>query len=1050
MTELPTPSPSRRAVLGAVGAIGAGAALGTTSPAAASDPRLPAPSDTAPSAPFDSAPARAALERLLPAHARQFTLTPLPSGRERFEVTGTAGRIEVAGTSPAVLLTGVHWYLKYVCGAHITWSARHLDLPAALPAPGEPLRRSTALPHRFALNDTNDGYTFPYADWPYWERMIDILALHGCNEVLVIAGHEAVHHRVLLDSGYTDAEARAWLPAPSHQPWWLLQNLSGYGGPLSPALIARRAALGRRICDRLRELGMAPVLPGYCGSVPDGFTERNPDARVVPQGVWHGFGRPDWLDPRTGAFARTAASFYRHQRELFGEAAHFKMDLLHEGGTAGDVPVAAAARGVEKALRAAHPEATWVILGWESNPVPELLDAVDRERMLIVDGISDRFEGITDREKDWGGTPYAFGSIPNFGGRTTLGAKTDVWEAKFFAWRDKPGSALAGTAYMPEAADRDPAAFEFFSELAWHEEAPDREQWFRAYADFRYGRRDAAARDAWAALRDTAYRQHAPGRSDPHDSLFAARPDLATDRAGEYAPSALSYDPVRFDAALTGLLAVGAGLRGRDTYRYDLADVARQALAHRSRQLLPELRAAHERGDLPAFRALAALWLKLMGLAEDIAGTHQAFLLGPWDAAARAMATGPQEADELVRAGRALLTIWGGRATSDGGKLHDYANRDWHGLMSGFYLPRWRRWLEELEDALREGRAPRAVDWFAVEEPWTRAGTAYAQRPAGDTYGTAVRVRDALAAAPYQGALSTTVRPAAVPPGGTATVTVALTNVNGLRATGRVDLDVTGVNAEAQGPTSLPGLPPGGTGTARWRVTAPAAPLDRPLRRLPYEAGALYGPQGATRVRSARSDVLFLAGPLAAGWRTVSGNAAVFGQLEDDRFAIDGSGDDLWKGTEQFGALYRAGALRTGDTATVRVDSQTDTGSWARAGIIVRDDLTARSPGAVNLALTPGQGVVLSYDASGSGAFDTYRRITGVRGPVWLRLGRVAPGVFRGECSSDEGGPWRTVAEVRVPGTAPAQDVGLFLTAGNDGSGARGLAEFSGWRLGRP
>ncbi|MCC3772996.1 alpha-N-acetylglucosaminidase, partial [Streptomyces sp. UNOC14_S4] len=564
---------------------------------------------------------------------RQFRLTaarPATDGVDHFEVTGRAGRIVVSGTSPAVLLTGVHWYLKYVCGAHLTWSASHLDLPRELPAPGRPLRRSTALPHRFALNDTNDGYTFPYADWPYWERMIDVLALHGCNEVLVIAGHEAVHHRTLMDCGYTDAEARAWLPAPSHQPWWLLQNLSGFGGPLSPALITRRAALGRRICDRLRELGMAPVLPGHYGSVPDGFTDRNPGARVVPQGVWHGFRRPDWLDPRTAAFARTAAAFYRHQAELLGPAAHFKMDLLHEGGTAGDVPVAAAARGVEKALRAAHPEATWVILGWERNPLPELVGAVDRKRMLIVDGVSDRFSGVTDRERDWGGTPYAFGSIPNFGGRTTLGAKTHVWDAKFFAWRDRPGSALAGTAYLPEAADRDPAAFEYFSELAWRDRPPDRERWFAAYADFRYGRRDPAARRAWAALRETAYRQHAPERSDPHDSLFAARPDLATDRAGEYAPNDLSYDPARFDAALAGLLAVGADLRGRDTYRYDLVDVARQALAHRSRRLLPELRAAFDRRDLPAFRTLAALWLRLMRLADDVAGTHRAFLLGPW------------------------------------------------------------------------------------------------------------------------------------------------------------------------------------------------------------------------------------------------------------------------------------------------------------------------------------------------------------------------------------------------------------------------------------
>ncbi|MFI8943795.1 alpha-N-acetylglucosaminidase TIM-barrel domain-containing protein [Streptomyces syringium] len=1033
MTDL-----SRRLLLGTAGAIGAGAAVGALSPAAAGEAARP----------FAVAPARAALERLLAGHAEQFRLRALTGGEERFEVTGEAGRIEVAGTSAGVLLTGVHRYLRDVCRVHLGWRARRPALPRTLPAPARPLARSTRLRHRFALNDTNDGYTFPYADWPYWERMIDILALHGCNEVLVIAGHEAVYHRVLMDFGYSDAEARAWLPAPSHQPWWLLQNLSGFGGPLSPALIERRAALGRRIADRLRELGMAPVLPGYYGHVPDGFTERNPGARVVPQGIWHGFKRPDWLDPRTAPFAAVAASFYRHQAELLGASAHFKMDLLHEGGTAGGVPVADAARSVERALRTAHPDATWVILGWQDNPLPALLGAVDRSRMLIVDGASDRYRSVTDREKDWGGTPYAFGSIPNFGGRTTLGARTHIWDEKFFAWRDKPGSALAGTAYMPEAADRDPAAFAYFTDLAWQEKAPDRGRWFAAYADARYGGADRGARDAWAVLEETAYRQSAPERSDPHDSLFAARPDLRANRAGEYAPSAVSYDPSRFDAALTGLLGVAAGLRGGDAYRYDLVDVARQALAHRSRQLLPQLRNAYDVKDLPAFRALAALWLRLMRLADDIAGAHRDFLLGPWTAAARAMGSDAAEAAELERTARVLITVWGGRATSDGGKLHEYANRDWHGLMGDFYLPRWRRWLEELEDALREGRAPRAVDWFAVEEPWTRERAEYPVRPVTDPYRTALRVRDALAVAPYQGTLTTTPAPAAVPPGGVATLTVALTNVNGLRATGRVDLGVSGLQARPQGPTSLESLAPGATGTARWSVTAPAGPLERPLLPLPYEASARYGPRGRDRIRTARTGTLFVAGPLAEGWRTFTNNAAVFGQLGDDRFAVDGSGDDLWKGTEAFGVVYRPGALAVGGSATVRVDEQSDTGGWARTGIIVRNTLAGRSPGAVNLAVTPAEGVVLSYDTNGDGTFDGYRRITGLKAPVHLRLTRTATGGFTAECSTDEGATWRTVASVTVPGAARDLDVGLFMTAGNDGSGERGTAYFSGWRLG--
>ncbi|MFI1965418.1 alpha-N-acetylglucosaminidase [Streptomyces pathocidini] len=1059
---------ARRALLGTAGALGA-AALGGHGPsrAAAQDAEPAAgKAGTAGQAgkAADTAPAQAALGRLLPGHAGQFTLTRLlrtpEDRRDRFRVSGTTGRVQVAGTTPATLLAGVHWYLKYVCGAHISWAGTQLNLPRRLPAPARPLERFATVPHRFAFNDTHDGYTAPYADWPRWERLIDVMALHGFNELLVTPGQEAVYHRLLQDFGYDDAEARAWLPAPSHQPWWLLQNMSAYGGPVSPELLAKRADLGRRIADRMRELGMAPVLPGYFGTVPEGFADRNEGARTVPQGRWSGLRRPDWLDPRTGVFRAVAAAFYRHQEELFGPARHFKMDLLHEGGDPGDVPVPEAARAVERALRTARPGATWVILGWQENPRRDLLDALDKERTLVVDGLSD-LEAVTDREKDWGGVPYAFGTIPNFGGRTTIGAKTHMWADRFTAWRDKPGSGLVGTAYMPEAVERDPAALELFSELPWRRTAVDRAAWFDGYADLRYGGEDRHAREAFAALRASAYEiSSKDGR--PHDSIFAARPSLTAASGTHYATHIPAFDSARFDAAFAALLGVREGLRGSDAYRYDLTDAARQALANRSWQLLPQLRTAYARKDLDTFRALARLWLKLMRLSEEMTGAHRMFLLGPWLEDARRMATGEEEAARLERTARVLVTTWADRATADGGRLANYANRDWHGLIGSFHLPQWQAFLDESADALAAGREPKAFDWYAVEEPWTRqhGPGAFPLRATADAYRTAQRVRDVLARAPYQGAVSVTAEPPALEPGGTARVAAEFRNVNGLAGTGRVDFTLSfgsspggpggpGAEAEPEGAESLRRVAAGGTGTVRWRVRAGAEPLDRPLRPLPYELATEYGPEGGDRVRVVRPGTLFVAGPLADDWRTVTNNAAVFGQL-DDRIAINGAGADLWKGTSEFAAVYVKQRLGGDTTATVRVDAQETTGAWARAGIVVRDSLSApgNGPGFLNLSVTPGNGVVLTHDANGDGTLDTYARLAGVRAPVLLRLTREAGSpVYRGDCSTDGGVNWRPVGTATLPAAADRQDVGLFMTATNGGNGARGTAEFSGWRL---
>ncbi|MEV5238769.1 alpha-N-acetylglucosaminidase [Streptomyces cinnamoneus] len=714
---------ARRTLLGAVAGSAALGAVGVP------------PAASAGAAPREGGAAAEALARLLPRHRAQvaFRTVPRRGGHDVFRVSGGAGRITVEGTTPAVQLTGFHRYLRQVAHAHFSWSGEQTALPGRLPAVGAPLTGTANVAHRFVLNDTNDGYTGPYHDWDYWEHEIDVLALHGFNEVLVYAGADAVYHRTFTAHGYTDAEVRRWVPGPAHQPWWLMQNMSSFGGPVSRELLDRRTDLARRIVARLRELGMTPVLPGYYGTVPPGFAERNSGARTIPQGDWMGFPRPDWLDPRTPHFAAVARTFYRTQQELYGATSMYKMDLLHEGGSPGDVPVGDAARAVEKALRAAHPGAVWAILGWQRNPRREITDAVDRSRMLVLDGLSDRRTTVTDREADWGGTPYAFGSIWNFGGHTALGANAPDWAALYHRWRTKPGSALRGIAAMPEAADNNPAALALLSDLAWTDGPVDLTAWFEQWHVSRYGARDAGAARAWDVLRRTAYgTTRTDGWSEQADGLFGARPDLSANRGGTWSPRQLRYDAAEFDKALPALLSVAPELRGSTAYRSDLLDVTRQCVANRSRQLLPRIKAAYEAGDRGRFGDLAQQWLDWTDLLEQVVATDERHLLGGWISDARAWGTSDDERDRLQTDALSLLTVWGPRASADAGKLHDYANREWSGLVGGLYRLRWKTYFTELDAALEEEREPRPVDWFTLEDRWTRRPPALRARPTGD------------------------------------------------------------------------------------------------------------------------------------------------------------------------------------------------------------------------------------------------------------------------------------------------------------------------------
>ncbi|MET9746730.1 MULTISPECIES: alpha-N-acetylglucosaminidase [Streptomyces] len=711
----------------------------------------PTPSPAAPPpdrAAFSTHSARAALARLLPRHASQFTLVPVrrSGSGDWFGVSGRAGHVRVSGTSPAVLLGGVDWYLRYTAKVDIGWPGRSTaKLPRTLPAPEGTVRRHASVPHRFALNDTDDGYSGAYRDWASYEKQIDLLALRGVNEVFVQMGADAVYYETLQEFGYSEKELRAWIPGPAHQPWWLMQNMSGFAGPVSERLIADRAALGRRIAHRLRELGMTPVLPGYYGTVPPGFTERNPGGTVVPQGEWVGFERPDWLDPRTEVFARVAAAFYRHQHELFGDSTMYKMDLLHEGGRPGDVPVGDAAKGVMRALQTARPGAVWTLLGWQKNPSTQIIDAVDESRLLIVDGLSDRYDGL-DRETAWHGAPYAFGTIPNFGGHTTVGANTAVWAERFDRWRAEPDSALAGIAYLPEGTGGNPVAYELFTELAWRTEPVDHSAWFAAYAERRYGGPDPHAARAWELLRTGPYSMPSGTWSEAQDSLFTARPRLTATSAASWSPGAMRYDPDTVREALAELLKVAPELRTTDAYRFDLVDVARQALSNRSRSLLPEIKAAYDAGDVSRFRAGAAEWKDDLMLLDRLLATDSRFLLGRWLRDARSWGRTAAERDAAEFDARSILTTWGHRSGSDSGGLRDYANREWSGLVRDFYAVRWTTYLDSLDTALVTGRPPAAVDWFAWENTWNQRHDHYPVEPSGDPVATAAEVLAALPA----------------------------------------------------------------------------------------------------------------------------------------------------------------------------------------------------------------------------------------------------------------------------------------------------------------
>jgi alpha-N-acetylglucosaminidase len=322
-----------------------------------------------------------------------------------------------------------------------------------------------------------------------------------------------------------------------------------------------------------------------------------------------------------------------------------------------------------------------------------------------------------------------------------------VWLSRFQQWLTKTGSALKGIAYMPEGTGSDPATFALFGDLAWSSSAINQTTWFQNYAASRYGGADTNATAAWDQLRQGPYSMSSGSWDEPQDGLFTARPSLTASTTASWSPSSMRYNAATVQTALADLLKVAPALQSTDAYKFDLVNTARQALANRSRVLLPLIDNAYTAKNLTTFRSLVSEWNTDEADLDKLLATDPRFLVGTWLAPVPAWGASTTEKTQLQYDARSILTTWGDtRAEAESNGLRDYAAREWSGMVSDLYAKRWASYFSALDTALATNTTPASVDFFAMDDAWARATTTYPTTTTGDPVTVATTISTGLPA----------------------------------------------------------------------------------------------------------------------------------------------------------------------------------------------------------------------------------------------------------------------------------------------------------------
>lgn len=314
--------------------------------------------DSLPPVPGAGAPAVAALLTRRGLNADLFDLSIAPaahsagrsdSAAASFAITNAAGgRVAIAGTDAVALASGARWYLAHFANASFSWWGDNVPASlASLPLPPVPaggvhqatsfdMRCEEKKAHpsrapsqvwtsshrasfcRYYFNVCAFGYSTWAWDWARWEAEIDWMALNSINTPLAFVGQEHIFKSLYTSPavGLSDADVEHFFAGPSLLPWNRMGNIKQWLGPLPQGWMESHRVLQQKILQRMRELGMRPILPGFSGLVPDAMKNKHPEASFK-QAHWGAF-RPTTFIGERSCYQRSCLATLSIHRGVAG------------------------------------------------------------------------------------------------------------------------------------------------------------------------------------------------------------------------------------------------------------------------------------------------------------------------------------------------------------------------------------------------------------------------------------------------------------------------------------------------------------------------------------------------------------------------------------------------------------------------------------------------------------------------------------------------------------------------------------------------------------
>lgn len=644
--------------------------------------------------------------RIVPGYVGNIRFEQIQDTLDTYELfTDRNNQLIIRGNNAGSMAVGLNHYLKNFCNVTVSWYVSDpVQYPVDMPVIDEPVKVRACVKDRFFLNYCTFGYTMVWWKWEDWERFIDWMALNGVNMPLANTGVEAVWQKVWRRHGLTDEQIRSYFTGPAHLPWHRMNNIDHFDGPLPQNWIDAQAKLQKKILKRERELNMRPVLTAFNGHVPEQLKEIYPEAQITDVKAWSRFA-PEFLchflAPMDSLYMQIQREFMEEQEKMFGTDHIYGVDLFNEIEAPSWDPetLADISSSAYNSMSQVDPDAIWLQMGWmfyndrwawKPDIVKAYLDAVPQGKVIILDYYLDE-QPVWEISESFYGQPYILCYLGNFGGNIRLaGNHAEVSERISQAYAEG-GDNLRGIGSTLEGFGVNQFMYEFVLDKAWNTGMSD-DDWVRQLAARRTGYKDPTVETIWKNLIDSIYVKESYCGQTP---LVCGRPCLDgfwhwTSRYG------IDYDNDTLIRIWKELLDIDSD---RDTYRFDIVNLGTQALGNLFSELRDSFTAAYRAGNIDEAESVGSRMLQLIYDIDSLAACEPQLRLDRWLDDATECAETEDEAIYYRRNARTILSTWGNECS-----IRDYASKSWSGLLSSYYAPRWKMFIDEIISCMKERR----------------------------------------------------------------------------------------------------------------------------------------------------------------------------------------------------------------------------------------------------------------------------------------------------------------------------------------------------------